>query len=306
MAFSGTAVTLPTETSYITVPGQRDYYRLDVTSGAALVLQIKLTAAASTPVKYAVDLLTADPGSACQVDTDCVALNQPCTYAVNDAGVSTTTDCELSHACLPAGNYGFCPSSSVQCSLCQGAGVCIPNASGGGGLCAIPQYLSAFDPTGKLVGGSTVSTAQPLFSNATYYVHVHDASYQNTDLKNPYSLALMMVPEPDVNDQSTIAADRNNFYDPYPGAFSVETPNKARAVDITSQLTADQPVTGYISYQADDDWYKFQHPCPGQNWSWLSRGRSLGRRRCRWRSTCSMTTSRFTRASRTRARRRRR
>ena len=127
------------------------------------------------------------------------------------------------------------------------------------------SYLSAFDPTGKLVGGSTVSTAQPLFSNATYYVHVHDASYQNTDLKNPYSLALMMVPEPDVNDQSTIAADRNNFYDPYPGAFSVETPNKARAVDITSQLTADQPVTGYISYQADDDWYKFQHPCPGQN-----------------------------------------
>jgi hypothetical protein len=265
MAYSGTAVTLPTETSYITVPGQRDFYRVDVTSGAALVLQMKLTAASSTPVKYAVDLLTADPNSACQVDTDCVALNMPCTYAVNDAGVSTSTDCELSHACLPAGNYGFCPSSSVACSLCQGAGLCIPNASGAGGLCAIPQYLSAFTPKGTETGGSTVSTAQPLFSNATYYVNVHDASYKNTDLKNPYSLALMMVPEPDVHDQSTVAAQRNNFYDPYPSAMSVETPNKARAVDITSQLTSGQAVTGYISYQADDDWYSFQHPCPGQN-----------------------------------------
>ncbi len=265
MAFSGTSVTLPTQTSYISVPGQRDYYRVDVTSGAALVLQIELTSAASTSVKYAVDLLTADPSSACQADTDCVALNQPCTYAVNDAGTSTTTDCELSHACLPPGNYGFCPSSSTKCSLCQGAGLCIPSASGGGGFCAIPQYLSAFDPAGKLLGGSTVSTAQPLFSNATYYVNVHDASYRNTDLKNPYSLVLTMAPELDTYDQSTTAADRNNFYDPYPGAFSIETPNTARAVDITSQLKAGTPVTGYISYQADDDWFSFQHPCPGQN-----------------------------------------
>ena len=152
MAFSGSSVTLPTETSYITVPGQRDFYRLDVTSGAAAVLQIGVTAPSATPVKYAVDLLTADPGSACQADTDCAAIDLPCSYNVNDAGMAPTTDCELSHACLPPGNYNFCPSSST-CSLCQGAGLCIPSAPGASaGFCAIPQYLSAFSPAGHDVG----------------------------------------------------------------------------------------------------------------------------------------------------------
>ena len=74
-----------------------------------------------------------------------------------------------------------------------------------------------------------------------------------------------MAPEPDANDKSTTAAQRNNFYDPYPSASSDQTPNKARAVDITSQLMSGQPVTGYISYESDNDWYSFQHPCPGQN-----------------------------------------
>jgi hypothetical protein len=266
MAFSGTTVTLPSETAYITVPGQRDFYRVDVTSGAALVLQMKLTSAASTPVKYAVDLLTPDPNSACTADTDCQAMNLPCTpRVVPDAGgFISDTDCELSHACLDPGNYKFC-SGSTACSLCQGAGLCIQNGSGSGGVCAVPQYLSAFTPGGTMAGGPTVSTAQPLFSNGTYYVNVHDASYQNTDLTNPYTLTLEMAAEPDPNDQSTVAAMRNNFYDPYPSNFSDEKPNIARAVDITSQLQSGTPVTGYISYQSDNDWYKFQHPCPGQN-----------------------------------------
>jgi hypothetical protein len=223
------------------------------------VLQIGVTAASSTPVKYAVDLLTADPNSACKQDADCVALDQPCTYLVNDAGVSVNKDCEMSHNCMMPGSYGFCSSS--PCSLCQGAGLCIPSGSGSAGFCAIPQYLSSYNPTGTVAGASSISTAQPLFSNATYYVNVHDASYSNTDLTNAYTLSLKMVPEPDANDQSTVAANRNNFYDPYPSFWSDETPNKARATPITLGTT----VTGYISYQGDNDWYSFQHPCPGQN-----------------------------------------
>ena len=150
-----------------------------------------------------------------------------------------------------------------MCQLCAGSGLCIPNASGGGGLCAIPQYLSSFTSAGMLVGGNNVSTAQPLFKNGPYYVNVHDVSYSHVDLKNPYTLKLVMAPELDPNDQSTNAAQRNNFYNPYPSSGSDQSPNRGRAKDITAEVTAGQPVTGYISYEGDDDWYSFQHPCPG-------------------------------------------
>ncbi len=267
MAYSGTAETLPPQTNYITVPGQRDFYRVDVTSGAALVLQIDLSAASSTPVKYAVDILTPDPKSACKLDTDCAAI---------DAACSKDTDCELSHKCLAPAQYGFCPMSTVACTLCEGAGICIPPASGSGmGSCAIAQYLSAFTPSGMPMGGSTVSTAQPLFTNGTYYINVHDDQYMNVDLTNAYTLKLQMVPEPDPNDQSTTPSMRNNFYNPYPSAMSDLSPSASRAIDISSYVcgpgsdgggaNCGQSVSGFISYQTDEDWYVFDHPCPGEN-----------------------------------------
>jgi hypothetical protein len=248
MAYSGTAVSLPAQTGYIAVPGQRDFYRVDVTSGAPLVLQMDLTSP-STTVKYAVDLLTPDPTSSCQVDSDCTSLNQPCTQ---------DTDCELSHACLPPGQYKFCPKSNVSCRLCEGAGLCIPGPSGG--ACAMSQYLSAYVPGGKPTGGNVVSTAQPLFGNGAYYVSVHDAQYTSYDDANQYTLKLKMAPEPDPNDRSPTPASRNNFYNPYPTSLSDRTPDKLRAVPLTAtQLQAG--VTGYISYQTDEDWYSFTSPC---------------------------------------------
>jgi hypothetical protein len=273
MAFSGSDIKLPPVKSYITVPGQRDFYRIDVASGAALVLGINLTSAASTPVKYAIDLLTEDPGSPCTIDPECTAMNSKCNYKVDMMGVAVTTDCELSHACLPPDNYHFCPGST-SCSLCQGAGLCVASQ----GVCLVPQFLSAFSPSGKKLGGPTVATAQPLFSNGTYYVNVHDESYSNVDLDNGYTLTLELAPEPDSNDQSTDANKRNNFYEPYPNNMINQAPNQALAVDITSELKSGTAVTGWISYATDNDWYSFAHPCPGMNcaldFEWIQPGPS--------------------------------
>ncbi len=256
MAFSGSDVKLPTVSSYITVPGQRDFYRIDVASGAAAVLGVKLTSS-STTVKYAVDLLTEDPKSPCSVDTDCAAMNEKCNYTIDKMGVAVTTDCELSHACLPPANYRFC-SGGGSCSLCQGAGLC----AAGDGVCLVPQFLSAFSPNGMKLGGPNVSTAQPLFTNGTYYVNVHDASYSGVDLDHPYTLTLEIAPEPDANDQSTNPSARNNFYEPYPSNMIDQSPNKPLAVPIPTDGTQ---ITGWLSYATDNDWYSFQHPCPGMN-----------------------------------------
>ena len=251
MAYAGSTVSLPPQKGFISVPGQRDFYRVDVASGAALVLQMVL-ASTTTTIKYALDLLTPDPNSACQSDSDCSAINLPCTK---------NTDCELSHACLPAAQSKFCPTAGVACTLCEGASICIPSGSSGG-VCGISQYLSAYTPGAKPSGAANVSSAQPLFSTGSYYVVVHDVTYTNYDETNPYTLTLTMAPEPDPNDQSTTAANRNNFYDPYPTSMTDRTPDKARAIPISAaQLTAG--VTGYISYQSDEDWFSFASPCGG-------------------------------------------
>lgn len=253
MAYTGSGpITLPPQMSFLSVPGQADFYRVDVTSGAALVLEMDLTSSTTT-VQYALDLLTPDPASACQSDSDCKALDEPC---------MSDNDCELSHACLTAGQYNFCPTQGVACQLCEGSGLCIPNANGsGGGLCAAAQFLTSFSPGQPPSGAANVSTAQPLFSNATsYYVRVHDATYTNYDDTNPYTLTLKMEPEPDPYDQSTTAAQRNNFYNPYPTSMTDRTPDKARAVPLTL-AQAESGITGFISYQTDEDWFSFESPC---------------------------------------------
>jgi hypothetical protein len=132
--------------------------------------------------------------------------------------------------------------------------------NGSSGTCAFSQFLSDYTPGQAPTGGSTVSTAQPLFTAGTYYISVHDAQNTNYDDSNPYTLTLRMVPEPDPYDQATSAAGRNNFYNPYPTASTDRSPNKARAVALsTAQLSAG--VTGYISYQTDEDWFSFASPC---------------------------------------------
>jgi hypothetical protein len=247
-AYSGTAVSLPAQSGYIAVPGQRDYYRVDVTSGAPLILQIDVESS-STTVKYAVDLLTPDADSPCTTDSGCAAVNHPCT---------TDTDCELSHSCLPPGQYTFCPTSGVACALCAGASICVMNGSSG--TCALSQFLSDYSPGQAPAGSNTVSTVQPLFTSGPHYIAIHDAQNANYDESHPYTLTLKMAPEPDPYDQSTSAAGRNNFYNPYPTANTDRSPNKARAVLLSAaQISAG--ITGYISYQADEDWFSFVSPC---------------------------------------------
>jgi hypothetical protein len=273
--YSGSAVTLPAQQGYLAVPGQKDFYRVDVTSGAPLVLQAKLTSSTTT-VAYTIDLVGTDPGSACTQDTDCAGLNQPCTDA--------PTDCELSHTCMPAGAYHFCGSGSKTCQLCEGAGICVPGAAGGSGTCGYNQYISDIQAGGTTMGAANVSAAQPLFTAGSYYLVVHDAAYSGFDDTNPYTLTVQMAPEPDLYDRQAVAANRNNFYDPYPTANTPLSPSAARAIDITTQVQqaaaggSPAPITGYISYQTDEDWFRFQHPCPGEDcgidFSWLQPGPS--------------------------------
>jgi len=253
MAFSGGAVTFPTEMGEIDSLGDRDYYRLDVASGAPAVLELDAVMPATPQMQLAVDLLVPDANSPCTQDSQCAALNIPC---------GADSDCELSHSCLPAAQYTFCPMGQ-PCRLCAGASACVPLGDAGGPeVCAAPQYL-VHDTSGG--GGGSLHTAQPLFAPGPYYVVVHDYQDDQYAYGVGYTLDARILPEPDPGDQSPDPSQRNNFYNPYPMQDDDLTPSAIRAKDITAAVTSGAPVVGWISYQSDEDWFSFLHPCPGMN-----------------------------------------
>jgi hypothetical protein len=253
-------VSFPSKTGSIGSRGDRDYFVFRATAAPAVVeatLRIP-----NTTMDMAIDILVPDLASPCKSDAECKVLAKSCQEA---------DDCELSHQCVAA-TSGAC--ATATCRQCGGAGVCLalPD-SPGKSACGVTIYTTADRPApmpgsdGKI----TVRTAQPVFSPGPVFVVVHDNKDDQYDPAVAYTLDVRATPEPDPLDNSTDPAARNNFYNPNkfigekPGAEPDLTPQKARAKDISAQIVAGTSVSGYISYQSDEDWFWFNHPCPGKD-----------------------------------------
>ena len=253
--YSGTAVTFKTQTGAIGSRGDRDFYLVRATSAPA-VIEAKVRIPA-TAMDLALDILEAHPASPCKTDADCSVLKVSCT---------TDDDCELSHQCVNAA-AGACTTSA--CRQCVAAGLCLPLPdSPGQSACGVTLF-SVRDADGGMKtgadGSNLVQTAQPIFTAGPVYVIVHDSQDDQYDANVFYTLDVRVVPEPDANDASSDPTGRNNFYNPYPIQTTNLAPSKARAKDITAQIKAGTSISGFISYQTDEDWYWFSHPCPGQD-----------------------------------------
>jgi hypothetical protein len=266
--FSGAAVAFKTQSGSIGSRGDRDYFVARATSAPAVVAAT--LRAPATAMDLAVDILVPDLASACSVDSDCNVLAGSCT---------TDDDCELSHHCIAA-KAGAC--TTTTCRQCAGSGRCLalPD-SPGKSACGVTIY-AALDTDGGMTTGkdgfNTVRTAQPVFGAGPVFVVVHDNKDDQYDPSLVYSLDVQIAPEPDPMDSGAAATARNNFYNPYPIQSTNLKPNQARAKDITAQITAGTSVAGFISYQSDEDWFSFTHPCPGKDcglvFEWVQPGPS--------------------------------
>jgi hypothetical protein len=252
-AFSGgNSVTYGQASGSIGALGDRDFFKLDSSNGLTQAGVLVATASiGATPMVLALDVLVPEPNSPCTKDTDCAALNIPC----QDDG-----DCELSHTCLQADSYAFC--KNPPCRLCVGGSACVPAFANGPMVCAANQFNMHSDMGG---GAQKLSTAVPIITGGTHYVVVHEFGDDMFDYGTSYTLDVNVVPEPDPND-ATIAS-RNNFYNPYPTQMDDITPAKSqkRAIDVSAAFLAGTTFNGYISYASDEDWYSFNHPCPGMD-----------------------------------------
>jgi hypothetical protein len=251
--YSGTAVTFKTQTGTIGSRGDRDLYFLRATSAPA-VIEAKLRIPA-TAMDLALDILEAHAASPCKTDADCSVMKVACT---------TDDDCEWSHKCVNA-TAGACTTSA--CRQCVASGLCLPLPdSPGQSACGVTLF-SVRDVDGGMKTGADginlVQTAQPIFNAGPVFAVVHDNQDDQYDTNVPYTLDLRVVPEPDPGDSSPDPTARNNYYNPYPIQTTNLAPNRARAKDISAQIMAGTSIDGFISYQTDEDWYWFSHPCPG-------------------------------------------
>jgi hypothetical protein len=266
--YSGSAVTFKTQSGTIGSRGDRDYFVVRATSAPAVVAAT--LRAPATAMDLALDILVPHLPSTCKADADCNVLAGSCT---------TDDDCELSHHCIDA-KAGAC--ATTTCRQCAGAGRCLalPD-SPGQSACGVTIY-SALDSDGGMTTGkdgfNVVRTAQPVFAVGPVFVVVHDNKDDQYDPGLVYSLDVQIVPEPDPMDNSTDPASRNNFFNPYPIQSTNLKPSQARAKDISAQITAGTSIVGFISYQSDEDWFSFAHPCPGTNcglvFEWVQPGPS--------------------------------
>lgn len=266
--YAAAPVTFSSKTGSIDARGDRDYFVFRA-SAAPAVVEATLRAPASA-MDMALDILVPDLASPCKSDGECKVLAGTCQEA---------DDCELSHQCVAA-TSGAC--TTANCRRCVGAGVCLalPD-SPGTSVCGVTIYSTANRQVALKPGSDgmiTVRTAQPIFNAGPVYVIAHDGQDDQYDPAVPYSLEVRVVPEPDPMDNSSDPAARNNFYNPKPIQETELGPNKARAKDISAQIMAATAVSGYISYQSDEDWFWFNHPCPGTDcglvFEWLQPGPS--------------------------------
>jgi hypothetical protein len=269
-SFASTLVSFKTQSGSIGSRGDRDLFFFRATAAPAVVEAVLRIP--STAMDIALDVLEPHLASPCTKDSDCKVLAGSCQ---ND------DDCEFSHHCVAAG-AGAC--ATATCRQCLGAGLCLPLPdSPGKSACAVTLYTT-HDSDGAATGSdgfNVVRTAQPVFNVGPVYLVVHDSDDNQYDRLVTYSLDVRVSPEPDPLDSSPDPAARNNYYNPYPLQSTNLDPNRARAKDINAQITAGTSVSGTISYQSDEDWFWFNHPCPGKDcglvFEWLQPGPSAVR-----------------------------
>jgi hypothetical protein len=134
--------------------------------------------------------------------------------------------------------------------------LCLEDGAGGRG-CGIRNLIMHTDKWSETGDPNHLHTIAPMYGSK-YYFFVRDYWSQNYDADTNYCITVTVWPEPDANEP-------NGIYHPdMTSAQEDDTRrwNRGRAtqVDCTedagSGVITCGPIVGYISYRADQDWYK--------------------------------------------------
>jgi hypothetical protein len=249
-----------TKTGQIGSRGDLDYFKIDGLAGISennpAVVEVTVDFGGASKVNPQVTLIYPHAATPCTKDSCCRVLNKACT---NEFSCLRETYACIKKESVYCADSECVPTQTTTCpteQACAGAVTCLPEK-----MCGAAQ-VSKFDENGA--DGAYIRTAQILLHPGPWYIRV-DAMPPTTSSVRPYeygknyTLTVKMRMDPDG------AKELNNEYLPMLVSTSVGTKdlhvNAAKKKAI--KVAAGQTVTGYISYEGDQDWYVFDHPCPG-------------------------------------------
>jgi hypothetical protein len=223
----------PPKTTYLASRTDVDWYKLTAGKCAANIeVGAQWGGGAGQTLQPQVLLVYPDPAMGkCTEDKDCALLQTP-------------GSCDNNDQCEHLGNQ--CDTLTHKCS---GASLCLPE-----GFCGVLQYAKQQPAAG--VVGPGISTAQPLLGQ-TYYIGVRDFSTKGFDLA-PYNLSVRL----DLENKDATLQEPDNLYTPY---APQNDPKHAGNGDRSHLINLETWYQGYIAYEGDKDFYKFNHPCPGKD-----------------------------------------
>ncbi len=240
-------------------PGDDDWFELRLAGcdQGILEAELELQTGSLSPqqqwdlaaqVQGSLTVVRAHPETACQTDEDCNSLNAACEEPLDCAGLFET--------CLGDG-------------LCAGATACLPGGSCGANVrqrfweCPprTPECTPGSNP--PPMNGAKVS--MPLAGETLLYLRVSDFQSDGSAPDTTYTLNVRVRADPDQHEVNNLFT--NEIQQPLRSGdhrpFAVDIPvHDCTAGDCCG---GGNWIEGSIGYEFDLDWFRYQHPCPGQD-----------------------------------------
>lgn len=231
--------TYSVEQGYLASAGDTDWYSIDLSGCGNGIMEADLffDSGETLPddMEASLRLVREVDDESCDSDQDCQQLSITC---------EDNLDCStVGNLCL-AGN------------VCAGAGVCLPTGNCGATLLSVEAAEHSPD---------ALTVAAPLFGLTPLYVAVADYHADAYSLDHEYTVRLRVREDPDLLEPSetyTGGPPTGNSA-AYHTPFATELP----VYDCAAGFCCDETTWtgGALSYSYDQDWFRYQHPCPDED-----------------------------------------
>ncbi len=247
-----------TFTGSVGSPGDDDWFRVPLTGCANGIIEADIEFDTSGlsgealwefngEVQASVTLVRPHGPSACADDTDCNTLQISCDGPLDCAGYFET--------CLGQG-------------LCAGSSACLPE-----GMCGANQMQRRYEcpatssecrPGSGTPPENQARLAAPLFGDDFVYLRVSDFQSNGAAPDRLYNLTVRVLGDPDTNEPNNFPL--NEISPTYERSDLAANPQAITVRDCTEgDCCNGNEVSGVISYDSDVDWFRFPHPCPGED-----------------------------------------
>ncbi len=227
------------ETGYLASSGDIDWYGLDLSGCADSIIdvEVEFDVDGSFPddLQASLRLVREASNTPCQQDQDCTTIEIACDEDLDCAG------------------YG----SACAGSTCSGAGVCLATGTCGATLVSIN---AGDDDPGRL------DLAAPLFGVDRIYLAVNDYHGDALSLDHAYTLRTRVRRDPDPYEPSeayTAGPPQEDHGTSHHRAAAASIP--VHDCTVGDCCDGSTWVEGMLSYTYDQDWYAYEHPCPGED-----------------------------------------